>query len=103
MPDNGIKIFGPGGHNLDDDAEDRIEELVAQGPGLRPVGAAIGRVRQAPDAVDRYLDHLIGATGARLDGLTVVVDCANGAASTAAPRAAAGARSRLKRSTIWAA
>ena len=95
MPDNGIKIFGPGGHKLDDDAEDRIEELVAQGPGLRPVGAAIGRVRQAPDAVDRYLDHLIGATGARLDGLTVVVDCANGAASTAAPRAYAAAGARV--------
>ena len=36
MPDNGIKIFGPGGHKLDDDTEDRIEELVAAGPGLRP-------------------------------------------------------------------
>ena len=95
MPDNGIKIFGPGGHKLDDDAEDRNEELVAQGPGLRPVGAAIGRVRQAPDAVDRYLDHLIGATGARLDGVTVVVDCANGAASTAAPRAYAAAGARV--------
>ena len=95
MPDNGIKIFGPGGHKLDDDAEDRIEELVAQGPGLRPVGAAIGRVRQAPDAVDRYLNHLIGATGARLDGVTVVVDCANGAASTAAPRAYAAAGARV--------
>ncbi len=33
MPDNGIKIFGPGGHKLDDDTEDRIEELVHQGPG----------------------------------------------------------------------
>jgi phosphoglucosamine mutase len=95
MPDNGIKIFGPGGHKLGDDAEDRIEELVAQGPGLRPVGAAIGRVRQARDAVDRYLDHLIGATGARLDGVTVVVDCANGAASTAAPRAYAAAGARV--------
>jgi phosphoglucosamine mutase len=95
MPDNGIKIFGPGGHKLDDDAEDRIEELVAQGPGLRPVGAAIGRVRAAPDAVDRYLDHLMKATGARLDGLSVVVDCANGAASTAAPRAYAAAGARV--------
>src|ERR1700738_4189485 len=33
MPDNGIKVFGPGGHKLDDAAEDRIEELVIQGPG----------------------------------------------------------------------
>ncbi|TGD86681.1 phosphoglucosamine mutase [Mycolicibacterium sp. CH28] len=94
MPDNGIKIFGPGGHKLDDDAEDRIEELVAEGPGLRPVGAGIGRVLDAPDALERYLHHLRAAAPQRLEGLTVVVDCANGAASQAAPRAyrAAGAR-----------
>ncbi len=94
MPDNGIKIFGPGGHKLDDDAEDRIEELVAQGPGLRPVGAGIGRVVDAPDALERYLHHLRAASPQRLEGLRVVVDCANGAASLAAPRAyqAAGAR-----------
>jgi phosphoglucosamine mutase len=94
MPDNGIKIFGPGGRKLDDAAEDRIEELVAAGPGLRPVGAAIGRVVDAPDALDRYLSQLSRAAVARLDGLTVVVDCAHGAASVAAPRAyrAAGAR-----------
>jgi len=94
MPDNGIKIFGPGGHKLDDDTEDRIEELLALGSGERPVGAAIGRVRGARDGIDRYLDHIATAASVRLDRLTVVVDCANGAASAAAPRAytAAGAR-----------
>jgi phosphoglucosamine mutase len=93
MPDNGIKIFGPGGHKLDDATEDRIEELLAAGPGLRPVGADIGRVVDAGDALDRYLRHVGKALTTRLDELTVVVDCANGAASTAAPRAyrAAGA------------
>ncbi|MCI4676938.1 phosphoglucosamine mutase [Candidatus Mycolicibacterium alkanivorans] len=93
MPDNGIKIFGPGGHKLDDATEDRIEDLVAQGPGLRPVGAEIGRTLDAPDAIERYLQHVRAAAPVRLDGLTVVVDCANGAASAAAPRAyrAAGA------------
>ena len=91
MPDNGIKVFGPGGHKLDDATEDRIEELVAAGPGGRPVGAAIGRVVDAEDALDRYLRHLGKAVTTRLDGLTVVVDCANGAASTAAPRAYAAA------------
>ncbi len=95
MPDNGIKIFGPGGRKLDDDVEDRIEELLAQGPGLRPAGAEIGRVRRAPDALDRYLGHLVGAAPTRLDGLTVVVDCANGAASEAAPRAYAAAGARV--------
>jgi phosphoglucosamine mutase len=93
MPDNGIKLFGPGGHKLDDAAEERIEELVNQGPGNRPVGAAIGRIVDAEDAMDRYLRHVAKAVTTRLDGLTVVVDCANGAASTVAPRAyrAAGA------------
>ncbi|MDT5017649.1 MAG: phosphoglucosamine mutase [Mycobacterium sp.] len=93
MPDNGIKIFGPGGHKLDDATEDRIEELVAQGPGARPTGAGLGRVVNAEDAIERYLRHAGKAATTRLDGLTVVVDCANGAASTAAPRAyrAAGA------------
>jgi phosphoglucosamine mutase len=94
MPDNGIKIFGPGGHKLDDDTEDQIEDLVAAGPGLRPVGAGIGRVIDAEDAAERYLRHLSKASTLRLDGLTVVVDCAHGAASSVAPRAyrAAGAR-----------
>jgi phosphoglucosamine mutase len=94
MPDNGIKIFGPGGRKLDDDTEDQIEELVAAGPGLRPVGVGIGRVVDAEDAAERYLRHVGKASTHRLDGLTVVVDCAHGAASTAAPSAyrAAGAR-----------
>jgi len=93
MPDNGIKIFGPGGHKLDDDAEDRIEELLSAGPGERPVGAAIGRVVDADDALDRYLQHVATAAPTPLDGITVVVDCAHGAASVAGPLAyqAAGA------------
>jgi phosphoglucosamine mutase len=94
MPDNGIKIFGPGGRKLDDGTEDQIEALLEVDPGLRPVGAGIGRVIDAEDAADRYLRHLSKASTLPLDGLTVVVDCAHGAAAAAAPRAyrAAGAR-----------
>lgn len=94
MPDNGIKIFGPGGHKLDDGTEDQIEELVSAGPASRPVGAGIGRVVDAEDAAERYLRHVGKASTLRLDGLTVVVDCAHGAAASVAPRAyrAAGAR-----------
>jgi len=94
MPDNGIKIFGPGGHKLDDGSEDQIEELVASRRAPRPVGAGIGRVVDAGDAAERYLRHVGKASTLRLDGLTVVVDCAHGAASAVAPRAyrAAGAR-----------
>jgi phosphoglucosamine mutase len=93
MPDNGIKIFGPGGHKLDDATEDRIEDLVGGGPGVRPVGADIGRIVDAQDALDRYLRHVASAVTTPARGLTVVVDCAHGAASTAAPQAyrAAGA------------
>ena len=87
MPDNGIKVFGPGGHKLDDATEDRIAELVASGPGARPVGPGIGRMIDAEDALERYVRHVGKAATTPLDGLTVVVDCAHGAASAAAPRA----------------
>ena len=94
MPDNGIKVFGPGGHKLDDATEDDIEQLITTDPAQRPVGAGIGRVIDAEDALERYLRHVGKAVTTRLDGVTVVVDCAHGAASAAAPRAyqAAGAR-----------
>jgi phosphoglucosamine mutase len=93
MPDNGIKIFGPGGHKLDDATEDDIEQLISTDPAERPDGVLIGRVVDAEDALDRYLRHASKAATTRLDGLTVVVDCAHGAAFGAAPRAyqAAGA------------
>jgi phosphoglucosamine mutase len=96
MPDNGIKLFAAGGHKLPDAVEDEIEAHVARSvqPGERPTGHDIGRVADVPDALERYLDHLLAATPDRLDGLHVVVDCAHGAASLAAPRAyeRAGAR-----------
>jgi phosphoglucosamine mutase len=94
MPDNGIKVFGPGGHKLDDATEDDIEQLVSTDPAERPVGAGIGRIVDAEDALERYLRHVGKAVTTRLHGLTVVVDCAHGAAFAAAPRAyqAAGAR-----------
>ena len=93
MPDNGIKFFGAGGHKLDDATEDAIEAAM-RGDQPRPVGAGVGRLIDAPDAVHRYLDHLVASGGNHLEGLTVVVDCANGAASQIGPRAyeAAGAR-----------
>ncbi|MFD4366142.1 phosphoglucosamine mutase [Rhodococcus sp. NPDC058521] len=95
MPDNGIKIFAAGGHKLDDRAEDRIEAAIASGERpLSPTGAGIGRVRTVADAGERYLAHLASASTRSAEGLTVVVDCAHGAASAIAPAAyeAAGAR-----------
>jgi phosphoglucosamine mutase len=85
MPDNGIKLFARGGNKLPDDIEAEIEDAVEQGPDTRPIGAAVGRLRTASDATQRYLDHLLRAVPQPLDGLHLVVDCAHGAASTAAP------------------
>ncbi|HYQ61617.1 phosphoglucosamine mutase [Actinophytocola sp.] len=86
MPDNGIKLFAAGGHKLPDAIEDEIEAHM----GLsfdRPTGAGVGRMYDIADSVDRYVTHLLKASTHRLDGLRVVVDCANGAAWAAAPRA----------------
>jgi phosphoglucosamine mutase len=89
MPDNGIKLFAAGGQKLPDEMEERIEATVADGHALagRPTGAGIGRVRDLHDGADDYLQHLIGTVPHPLNGLRVVVDCANGAASAVAPPA----------------
>jgi phosphoglucosamine mutase len=88
MPDNGIKLFAAGGHKLPDAQEDAIEAMVRDGAEWhRPTGTGVGRVQDLPDGVERYVDHLVSSLPHRLDGLTVVVDCANGAASVVAPRA----------------
>jgi phosphoglucosamine mutase len=86
MPDNGIKLFARGGHKLPDTVEDEIETRLAE-PFVRPTGAAIGRVRELPDAAERYAEHLLGTipAGAPLAGLHLVVDCAHGAAAGVAP------------------
>ena len=89
MPDNGIKFFAAGGHKLGDAIEDAIEGAITTDSITGPTGDAIGRISHASsaDALDGYVSHLLGATPGKLDGLTVVVDCANGAASQAGPRA----------------
>jgi phosphoglucosamine mutase len=80
MEDNGIKLFAAGGHKLPDDVEDQIE-AERDRPWSRPVGERIGRVHDLGDGAERYMAHLVAATPHSLDGLTVVVDCANGSAS----------------------
>ena len=84
--DNGIKFFGPFGYKLSDELEDEIEaEIRSAGAAGRGSGAGAGAVRPAGDAGERYVEHLVRAAEARLDGMRVVVDCANGAASALAP------------------
>lgn len=91
MPDNGIKLFAAGGHKLPDAVEDEIERRRGGAEGTRPTGADVGRITWVPDAGDQYIDHLLVATPQSLAGLKLVVDCANGAASTVAPQAYARA------------
>jgi phosphoglucosamine mutase len=87
MPDNGIKLFAAGGHKLPDAVEDAVQARL-HSDHQRPVGERVGRIRDLDDAGERYLRHVLGAVpGLRLDGLRVVVDCANGAASVLAPEA----------------
>ncbi|MBT0566741.1 phosphoglucosamine mutase [Williamsia sp. CHRR-6] len=86
MPDNGIKLFAAGGHKLPDDVEERIEAAMAA-PQAGPTGAGIGRITDVPNAADPYLAHLASAVPTSLAGLTVVVDCAHGAASVVGPHA----------------
>ena len=86
MPDNGIKFFARGGHKLDDAVEDAIEDRLRE-PWDRPTGAAVGRVRADESAGLRYVEYLLSTVSTPLDGLKVVVDCANGAASIVSPEA----------------
>ena len=83
-PDNGIKIFAAGGTKLPDELEDRIEAAMRLDP-LAPTAGAVGRIRRFADAEDRYVVHLIESMPHRLDGLKVVLDCANGAAAGVSP------------------
>ncbi|WP_027019855.1 phosphoglucosamine mutase [Corynebacterium sputi] len=92
MPDNGIKFFASGGTKLDDSVEKEIERALLELDETGPTGAGVGRIfEEATDALDRYLIHLAHAVPQKLDGIRVVVDCANGAASEAAPMAYAAA------------
>lgn len=84
-PDNGIKIFARGGTKLPDVVEERIESYLERDI-LMPTGGDVGRIRRFADAEDRYVVHLLGSLeGQRLDGIHVVLDCANGAASGVSP------------------
>ena len=86
--DNGIKFFGPDGFKLSDVAETEIEALVAD--GVEPIEPEqIGRAKRVDDGRFRYIERLKSSFPRQtsLDGLKIVVDCANGAAHRVAPDA----------------
>jgi phosphoglucosamine mutase len=88
--DNGIKLFGPDGYKLSDATESEIERMVDAGVGNSLVDAGkIGRAKRLDDAEGRYIEFAKRTLprGMRLDGLKIVIDCANGAAYKVAPAA----------------
>ena len=85
---NGIKFFDSKGYKLPDAVEDRIEEIIRTGlPEDRPlpIGAEVGRPVRQRNAQRRYIDFVKETIGVRLDGLHIVLDCAQGANSQVAP------------------
>jgi phosphoglucosamine mutase len=88
FPDNGVKLFAPGGRKLSDEAEGRLEaelDRVLAGDRGTPSGTDLGRVRVETDP-EPYVAALAATLeGRRLEGLRLVVDCANGATSEVAP------------------
>ena len=86
--DNGIKLFGPDGYKLSDEAEAEIEGLMEDGlASRRAAPGRLGRARRLDDALGRYIEYSKNTfpRGLRLDGLKIVIDCANGAAYKVAP------------------
>ncbi|GBR70066.1 phosphoglucosamine mutase [Gluconobacter kanchanaburiensis] len=88
--DNGIKLFGPDGFKLSDEVEAEIEHLMGQDLSERLASPAqIGRASRLNDAAGRYIENAKASfpRGLRLDGLKIVIDCANGSAYRVAPKA----------------
>ncbi len=87
--DNGIKFFRSDGYKLDDTIENQIEDLVFSGgiENIRPIAGEIGKAVRIDDALGRYIEFAKSSfpRGKTLDGMRIVVDCANGAAYKATP------------------
>ncbi len=87
VADNGIKFFGPDGYKLDDAVEAEIERLIDSFDEFpRPSGADVGNVLRRRELVWDYAEHVKSTIDVPLDGMSVVIDGANGAASELAPR-----------------
>ena len=86
--DNGIKLFGPDGFKLSDDVEHEIEARIDNGSSALAPAHQLGHAQRLDDALGRYIEFVKSSfpRGLRLDGLKVVVDCANGAAYRVAPK-----------------
>lgn len=86
LQDNGIKVFGADGYKLSEQVEDEIEALIPGDSSSRPTASGVGQVTSRLDAVLLYLEELKRQVPLDLEGLTLALDCANGATSTYAAR-----------------
>ena len=87
MEYNGIKFFNSNGYKLADEIEDRIENIILNNSEEvpQPTGRKIGRRVRLKKAAQDYIDFVVETTDVNLDGMKIVLDCANGAASEVAP------------------
>lgn len=85
--DNGIKFFDSKGYKLTDETEEEIENIIKEGMDELPyaIEANVGSVADMEDPLRDYIDHIKSTIDGDLQGLKIVLDCANGAASEAAP------------------
>ena len=83
---NGIKIFGADGFKLNDELENKIEELILDNDELFHRVKPMGHWSLLDSAIDEYAQYLTGSCEVRLDGLRVGIDCANGSASATAEK-----------------
>lgn len=84
--DNGVKFFTDQGYKFSEEAEEEVERRLREGPPwAAPAGEGVGAPRPAPRPLDRYLDIVRSRSDVSLAGVSLALDCANGAASRAAP------------------
>lgn len=85
---NGIKLFNNNGYKLPDAIEEEIEALVLDdmSPIKFPTGGDVGNMFIRHDYIDKYIDHIVGSTDVRLEGIKIALDCSNGCASFTAQR-----------------
>ena len=95
---NGIKFFNSEGYKLSDELENEIETIVLSETNMLPVptGVKVGTKEMAEEAAEDYVDFVKTTTDVRFDGLTVAIDCANGAAFQTSPMALIDLGANLK-------
>lgn len=85
--DNGIKFFGGDGYKLLDAIEAELEDMLLGGLDkiAKPIGASVGTIEHRPDLREDYIEYALSTVQGKLDGMKIVVDCANGSSYQVTP------------------